>query len=257
MPTIRELLEYLIPEHNFSSVLPPELVSFVDKLSEKGLTVEVPGYWAGDHFMSRFIERWEQAKEGYLPEKTEFPEEVFNQVGIALKLICAWDLITRGLYGLNPIARELISESSNDLECSAFLSSEYFSKQSLQMLRNYCELCVAILYFQRNEDLFKEWLEDLSHYHFPDYREMVKNLNEAEILSTWEKNVLHNIYTRLNSSVHNRRGQLNMALPGLERHLSSNGLEDIAEWSRELKDILLFMLRLYLRLHENNFWSEQ
>ena len=256
MHTIRELLENLRPEHKFSSVLPPELVCFVDKLSERGLTVEVPDYWDGDYFMSRFIEKWKHTQEECVPEQMEYPESIFNQVGVALKLICAWDLLTLGLSKKKCIPIELIFESTNDLECSAFLSGESFSKQSLQMLRNYCESCVAIMYFQKKKDSFQAWLRDISHYHFPDYRDMVENLTEESVLLTWENRFLHNIYTQLNSSVHNQRHRINMAFPRMEQYLKSNGLEDIEEWSRELKNILLFMLRLYLRLHENKYWNE-
>ena len=256
MPTIRELLENLRPEHKFSSVLPPELVCFVDKLSERGLTVEVPDYWDGDYFMSRFIERWKDTQEERVPQQEMYPESIFNQVGIALKLKCAWDVLTQGLYNQQHIARELVLESSNDLECSALLSSEGFSKQSLQMLRNYCESCVAIAHFQRNNELYQAWLQNIANYHFPDYRAMLENLTEEDILLTWEKKFLHEIYTRLNSSVHNQRHRINMAFPRMKQYLITNGLEDIKEWSRELKNILLFMLRLYLRLHENKYWNE-
>jgi hypothetical protein len=256
MPTIRELLENLRPEHKFSSVLPPELVCFVKELSDVGLIMEMPAYWYGEYFMSRFVDRWKEAQEERMPEQMKYPESIFDQVGIALKLIYAWDLLTLGLSNKKSVAHELILESANDLECSAFLSTESFSKQSLQTLRNYCESCVAIVYFQRHRDLFQAWYEDISHYHFPDYRDMVENLTEEDILLTWEKKFLHEIYTRLNSSVHNQRHRINMAFPRMDQYLKSNGLEDIEEWSRELKNILLFMLRLYSRLHENNYWNE-
>lgn len=254
MLRIQSILQDLKPEHEFGDDTPADLLSLVNTVANLGLKSDILAPWYGAHLMDRFISQWrDEREEGHSPQNV-FPKSVFDQVGIAFKYIFAWDSLSLGLFDNLPIAHELILETTNDLQCSAYLSSEKFFKQSLQMLRNYCESCVGIIYFQKNTASFKAWREDLQQYHFPDYREMVNSLTEKGVLSSDENRTLHKRYSELNNSVHNKRNRLNMNFRKLHDEIASFGTSDYIEWSKEIKRTVMFMMGLYVRLWEANYW---
>lgn len=254
MKNIWQMLEILTPEHDFAEVPPPDIVQFVGELSETGIPIEKQDFYTGRYFMSRFIDRWEALVEDGPPEQKKCPTEVFDLIGLSIKMIYIWESLTLGLFAEKDATSEIILESANDLWCSAFLSGEGFSKQALQMLRNYCEECVAILYFRFNKAEFRSWLADYRSYHFPDYRTMVGYLNDRGLLTATETDFLHSQYTSLNNSVHSRRQKLNMAFARMSRNLADSGLADTSDWAAEAKKLIRFMLALYGRLSEKGFW---
>jgi len=249
------LLEGLRPEHEFSETISPDFASFTNALSDLGLRTEIEASWDAEYIMSRFIERWENSQEESQLKQGGYPRETFDQVGIAIKMILAWDYVSTCLFSKSKVGHELILETADDLRCSAVLSSEWYAKQSLQTLRNFCESCVGILYFQKFKQEFDAWLNDSEYYHFPDYRVMVKNLNTNGVFSAEESRFLHTRYTELNNSVHNKRNRLNMNLARMKKQINSSGIQDIAEWSREVKKTVSFMLDLYIRLWQVNYWQ--
>jgi len=255
MKNIWTILEKLVPAHDFTEVPPSDIVQFLKELSETGLPTEMSDFHTGGYFMSRFIDRWESITEDSTPGQREYPTKVFDHVGLSIKLIYAWESLTRGLFSAKNTTPEIILESANDLWCSAFLSSDGFSKQALQMLRNYCEECVAILYFRLNKAEYQSWLADYRSYHFPDFRTMVGFLKDRGHLTADENGFLHNQYTSLNSSVHSRRHRLNMGFARMSRNLANMGLDDNDDWANEVEKLIRFMLALYGRLSENGFWA--
>ena len=255
MKNIWTMLEKLVPGHDFKEVPPTDIVQFLKELSETGLPTETSDFYAGGYFMSRFIDRWESIAENSTLGQREYPTKVFDHIGLSIKLIYAWESLTRGLFSAKDATPEIILESANDLWCSAFLSSEGFSKQAFQMLRNYCEECVAILYFRLNKAEYQSWLADYRSYHFPEYRIMVGYLKDRGLLTTNENGFLHDQYTSLNSSVHSRRHRLNMGFARMSRNLANFGLDDNSDWATEVEKLIRFMLALYGRLSENGFWG--
>jgi len=242
------LLEGFKAEYDFAGKPPADITEFIKCLGweeiGKGKNRSLV-LWNGEHLFSDFLEKWEFDRDISKEDGTPISKEYLKNVGLALKYEYAWDAVAAILFLQSDLPRELLLESSNDLECSIILSKERYFKQAFQVLRNYCEVCVSIMYFQRNKGMYIAWLNDMETYHFPEYREMLNVL--TGYLEEREKDYLKKCYRRLNHSVHSKRKRLNMNIERLEGEVRSFYCENTSEWSEEFMSIAKFMLELYVR----------
>ena len=96
-----------------------------------------------------------------------------------------------------------------------------------------------------NKDKYAEWIRDNKWWHFPEYREMLDELDDC--LADRETRYLRNLYSELNQSVHSKRRRLNMNIIRLERASHDFDKKDILNWSKKFIGIAKFMIELYIR----------
>jgi len=231
-----------------SKEIPNDLLDFFVSLNSKNMIETLrwsPGLWEGEYLQTSFIDVWDFDSEVFDRAKKNLCE-ILKDVGLALKHYFAWQVISNILGNRGKWHPELLLESVDDLRCSIFLAKEHFFKQALQVLRNYCEICVAMLYFAMNENAFVGWYEDKNNYHVPDFRnEMLKELES--VLDITEIDFLTKRYRELNHSVHSKRRRLNWNLSSYRIERNDFREEELSEWSRKFIRILHFALKLYLK----------
>ncbi|MFX1535194.1 MAG: hypothetical protein ACFFDI_13300 [Promethearchaeota archaeon] len=242
------LLNSFNAEYDFGDKPPDDVVEFAKCVGWEDIKEEETrslGLWFGEYFMSGFLDKWDSDYEISKEDgKTVFKGHL-NNVGLAIKYGFAWKIVSVLLFLNSNLSKELLLESVNDLECSIVLSRERYFKQAFQVLRNYCEICVSIMYFKRNKDKYTEWISDNKWWHFPEYRKMLNAL--GYYLANRETRYLHSRYSELNNSVHSQRSSLNMNILRLERASRDFDIKDILDWSKKFIGIAKFMTELYIR----------
>jgi len=150
--------------------IPTDLVALFDILEIKNAEEKYrwsPSLWEGEFLQDSFLEAWDFDPNIIKKAQTNL-SEVLQNIGLALKHYFAWQAISDFLRMKRILHPELLLESIDDLRCTIFLAKGQFFKQALQVLRNYCEICVGMLYFELEKEAFTEWYEDRNYYHVPD-----------------------------------------------------------------------------------------
>jgi len=242
------LLASFQAEHDFADQPPSDVIEFAKCLGWEAEKEEVTGSlapWNGESLIGEFLEKLELDWDISGRHDNDVATRHLDRVGLALKYNYAWAIVSSMLFLRSDLPTELLLESSNDLECSVLLSKERYFKQAFQVLRNYCEICVSIMYFGRNRKKYNEWLSDPEKWFFPNYHEMLDELGKN--LENREIGYLNNCYSKLNHSVHSKRKRLNMNLHRLERASGDFYLSDTVEWAKQFIRIVRFMTNLYIR----------
>ncbi len=242
--------DQLKKETVFSEELPNDIKEVVNRIGWDDFIKEYPSglYWEGSYLIDLFKEKWIENDSDMQIRKYNFHSEM-NYIGLILKKYYIWDYISHYLFLKSSLPQEILLETDNDLACSIFLAKEarYF-KQAYQMLRNFLELSVSILYFHFDRKSYKNWINNYKKYSIPGYRNMIDYLKSSDvsIINEQESNFLHELYTKLNSSVHSKRHQINMNFKRLQRYLDSIGIDDLRNWIIEFDKIVSLMIKLYI-----------
>jgi hypothetical protein len=246
------LLDQFREECDFKEEMPSDVLGFMEKLGwqnfQKSIHRELVN-WEGGYFINIFLEQCDidtdLAKEKGIKISTSY----LKAVGLTIKHLFAWNYVSALLYIHSDLPQELLLESTNDLECSIFLAKDRFFKQSFQILRNFCEICVSILYFINNLQDYKKWLA-IPEWRLPGYREMIQNLKnkgKKVFFSENEARFLGKIYSKLNSSVHQKRDRLNMNVTRLIRFVDFDYGKEIEEWCAIFRNTVVFMIKIYIK----------
>ena len=242
------LLQGFKAEYEFGDKPPDDVVEFAKCVGWEDVREEESRslvMWIGANSINGFLDKWQSDQEISKEDGKAISREHLNNVGLAVKYGFAWEIVSALLFLKSDLPKELLLESVNDLECSIVLSKERYFKQAFQVLRNYCEICVSIMYFKRNKDKYAEWINDKNGWRFPEYREMLDEL--GDYLADKETRYLHSRYSELNQSVHSKRRRLNMNIIRLERASHDFDKKDILNWSKKFIGIAKFMIELYIR----------
>ncbi|MFC2160642.1 hypothetical protein ACFLRW_04500 [Acidobacteriota bacterium] len=235
---------------NLSDILPKDVLEVICRIGWNEFIEEYPSgkEWDGPYFMNLFQDRWSEGAADLQIKNTNFQPEM-RYLGLILKKFYIWEYISLFLFYKSSLPFEILLETENDLRCSIYLAKEveYF-KQAFQVLRNFLELNVSILYFYFDKKSYQIWINSKENKNFPDIRFMINFLKSPEVqfLNEQESKFLHEHYSKLNNSVHSKRHQLNMNKKRLERYVNTFGKSDLRNWLTEFDNIVSFMIKIYL-----------
>jgi hypothetical protein len=234
-------LSNLKKESNFGETPPSDVSQLLHKLASAGLPEEsFTTIWMGGNWIDSYRENW--------IDEDQIPIDL-DELGIILKKVHIWEYISSYLFLNSYLPKEMLIESANDLDCSIYLASESrFIKQAFQVLRNYCELCILVIYYHFVPNKYKIWLNDPGASSILKFREIVDWLRDSSLrfLNFPEASYLHDQYGKLNGSVHSERRRLNMGIPKLVELVENNSPRTFNEWTVQFDSIVDFMIRLYL-----------
>lgn len=141
-------------------------------------------------------------------EKPSFAED--PKFGLMAKYVVAWENTVQAMLmegAFFSIAHLL--ESMEEINCSILLASEFYYKQSLQVLRGFIEHIVVQLYFCDNPKAFTDWKSN--QFHMPALRGkngMLQSLVNKNIVDPTLASVGANLYGQLNGAIHSSEDQL-------------------------------------------------
>ena len=112
--------------------------------------------WPGNAWAEDMLNRWDW--DGDIRRKAnEAYEPIKGEINLAAKYFYSWKII-QSILALKPkLCNELVWESGDDLDASFLLAKNGYFKQAFQLLRNYLEVSVAILYFIIDAEAKKGW----------------------------------------------------------------------------------------------------
>lgn len=173
--------------------------------------------------------------------------------GRLLKYVGAWDnVISNVLSESSFFSLSHILESRTDVDCSIHLASRYFYRQALQVIRGFLESVVMQLYFCANLSQYAKWKD--SDYHTPPLRGkvgLIKQLENAGIITAEIGDKLSNIYGNLNGFIHGSESCLNHKGVGTSEYkgwiFQRDSFELWANTTSETIDIAIYLMKIHIK----------
>lgn len=152
---------------------------------------------------------------------------LYNKVfGKTLKYLVAWENICGNILAESAFFSQAhLLEARTDIDACVETASQFYYKQSFQILRGFLENAVLPVYFCDRPNEFEKWRSN--NYHTPPLRGKDK-WGKDGILNSLEKSGL--ITNELSKNVSSLYGKLNGSIHGREKYLIHKGVHKNA-WS--------------------------